>query len=232
MLMGDQVEPRRVFIEAERQGRQVPRRVPRCLSSRPEPSGRGRIEPRELEQEMRSSFLDYAMSVIVGARAARRARRPEAGPPPRPLRMWDAGYRPGRPYVKCANGRRRGDGQLPPARRRGDLRHARPAWRSRSRCATRSSTARATSARSTTTRRPRCGTPRRGSRARDRDAAGDRRRHGRLRAELRRVEARAARAAVPVPEPARQRLLRHRRRDGDEHPAAQPRRGRSTRSSR
>ena len=27
--------------------------------------GGGRIEPRELEQEMRSSFLDYAMSVIV-----------------------------------------------------------------------------------------------------------------------------------------------------------------------
>src|SRR5881394_2585727 len=26
----------------------------------------GRIEPRELEQEMRSSYLDYAMSVIVG----------------------------------------------------------------------------------------------------------------------------------------------------------------------
>src|SRR5919106_11850 len=30
-----------------------------------EPLGAGRIEPRELEQEMRSSFLDYAMSVIV-----------------------------------------------------------------------------------------------------------------------------------------------------------------------
>src|SRR5438105_3428736 len=30
-----------------------------------EPLGPGRIEPRELEQEMRSSFLDYAMSVIV-----------------------------------------------------------------------------------------------------------------------------------------------------------------------
>ena len=28
--------------------------------------GPGRIEPRELEQEMRSSYLDYAMSVIVG----------------------------------------------------------------------------------------------------------------------------------------------------------------------
>ena len=30
-----------------------------------EPLGAGRIEPRELEQEMRSSYLDYAMSVIV-----------------------------------------------------------------------------------------------------------------------------------------------------------------------
>ena len=30
-----------------------------------EPLGAGRIETRELEQEMRSSFLDYAMSVIV-----------------------------------------------------------------------------------------------------------------------------------------------------------------------
>ena len=33
--------------------------------------GPGRIEPRELEQEMRSSFLDYAMS-----RHRRRARCP------------------------------------------------------------------------------------------------------------------------------------------------------------
>src|ERR687891_1380192 len=30
------------------------------------PLGPGRIEARELEQEMRSSYLDYAMSVIVG----------------------------------------------------------------------------------------------------------------------------------------------------------------------
>ena len=55
------------------------------MSERTGALGPGRIEPRELEQEMRSSYLDYAMSVIVGARAARRARRPEAGPPPRPL---------------------------------------------------------------------------------------------------------------------------------------------------
>ena len=31
-----------------------------------EPLGAGRVEARELEQEMRSSYLDYAMSVIVG----------------------------------------------------------------------------------------------------------------------------------------------------------------------
>src|ERR1700712_4241284 len=30
-----------------------------------EPFGAGRIEQRELEQEMRTSYLDYAMSVIV-----------------------------------------------------------------------------------------------------------------------------------------------------------------------
>ena len=52
----------------------------------------GRIESRELEQEMRSSFLDYAMSVIVVARAAGRARRAEARAPPDPLR--DARARP------------------------------------------------------------------------------------------------------------------------------------------
>jgi DNA gyrase/topoisomerase IV subunit A len=38
-----------------------------------EPLGAGRIEGRELEQEMRSSFIDYAMSVIV-ARALPDAR--------------------------------------------------------------------------------------------------------------------------------------------------------------
>ena len=35
------------------------------LSDVVEPLGAGRIETRELEQEMRSSFLDYAMSTIV-----------------------------------------------------------------------------------------------------------------------------------------------------------------------
>src|SRR3989475_2607160 len=64
--------------------------------------GPGRIEPRELEQEMRSSYLDYAMSVIVG-RAL-----PDVRDGLKPVHrrvlysMWTNGNRPGRPYVKCA----------------------------------------------------------------------------------------------------------------------------------
>ena len=45
----------------------------------------GSIEPIEIQEEMEQSFLDYAMSVIVVAGAARRPRRPQAGAPPHPL---------------------------------------------------------------------------------------------------------------------------------------------------
>jgi DNA gyrase subunit A len=64
--------------------------------------GPGRIEARELEQEMRSSYLDYAMSVIVG-RAL-----PDVRDGLKPVHrrvlysMWTNGNRPGRPYVKSA----------------------------------------------------------------------------------------------------------------------------------
>ena len=64
--------------------------------------GPGRIEPRELEQEMRSSFLDYAMSVIV-SRAL-----PDVRDGLKPVHrrvlyaMWTDGNRAGRPHVKCA----------------------------------------------------------------------------------------------------------------------------------
>ena len=74
----------------------------RCLRSIPEPLGPGRIEPRELEQEMRSSFLDYAMSVIV-ARAL-----PDVRDGLKPVHrrvlygMHEAGMQPNRPYKKCA----------------------------------------------------------------------------------------------------------------------------------
>ena len=65
--------------------------------------GPGRIESRELEHEMRSSFLDYAMSVIV-SRAL-----PDVRDGLKPVHrrvlysMWTNGNRPGRPYVKSAN---------------------------------------------------------------------------------------------------------------------------------
>src|SRR3954452_10694142 len=64
--------------------------------------GAGRIEPRELEQEMRSSFLDYAMSVIV-SRAL-----PDVRDGLKPVHrrvlygMHESGMQPNRPYKKCA----------------------------------------------------------------------------------------------------------------------------------
>src|SRR5689334_21278905 len=64
--------------------------------------GPGRIEPRELEQEMRASFLDYAMSVIV-ARAL-----PDVRDGFKPVHrrvlyaMHLEGLQPNRPRVKCA----------------------------------------------------------------------------------------------------------------------------------
>src|SRR2546426_8251792 len=66
------------------------------------PLGPGRIEPRELEQEMRASFLDYAMSVIV-ARAL-----PDVRDGLKPVHrrvlygMHESGMQPNRPYKKCA----------------------------------------------------------------------------------------------------------------------------------
>src|SRR5215467_4753114 len=67
-----------------------------------EPLGAGRVESRELEQEMRSSFLDYAMSTIV-ARAL-----PDVRDGLKPVHrrilyaMHAEGLQPGRPRVKCA----------------------------------------------------------------------------------------------------------------------------------
>ena len=72
------------------------------MSDVTEPLGPGRIEGRELEQEMRSSFLDYAMSVIV-ARAL-----PDARDGFKPVHrrvlfaMHEAGLQPTRPRLKSA----------------------------------------------------------------------------------------------------------------------------------
>jgi DNA gyrase subunit A len=65
--------------------------------------GGGRVESRELEQEMRSSFLDYAMSVIV-SRAL-----PDVRDGLKPVHrrvlytMDEAGLQPNRPYKKSAS---------------------------------------------------------------------------------------------------------------------------------
>ncbi len=64
--------------------------------------GDGRVEPRELADEMRASYLDYAMSVIVG-RAL-----PDVRDGLKPVHrrvlfaMSELGLQPNRPYVKCA----------------------------------------------------------------------------------------------------------------------------------
>ncbi|HYZ78985.1 MAG TPA: DNA gyrase subunit A [Gaiellaceae bacterium] len=65
--------------------------------------GPGRVETRDLEQEMRSSFLDYAMSVIV-SRAL-----PDVRDGLKPVHrrilysMHEGGLQPNRPRVKCAS---------------------------------------------------------------------------------------------------------------------------------
>jgi len=67
----------------------------------PPPQG-DRVEPRGIEVEMQQSYLDYAMSVIVG-RAL-----PEVRDGLKPVHrrvlyaMYDGGYRPDRGYFKCA----------------------------------------------------------------------------------------------------------------------------------
>ncbi|GAA5144440.1 DNA gyrase subunit A [Pseudonocardia eucalypti] len=66
------------------------------------PSGGDRIEPVDIQQEMQNSYIDYAMSVIVG----RALPLVEDGLKPVHRRvlysMFDSGFRPDRSYVKCA----------------------------------------------------------------------------------------------------------------------------------
>jgi len=63
---------------------------------------RDRVEPVDIQQEMQRSYIDYAMSVIVG-RAL-----PDVRDGLKPVHrrvlfaMYDSGFRPDRSYVKCA----------------------------------------------------------------------------------------------------------------------------------
>ena len=139
------------------------------------------------------------------------------------MRLHGAPEQPWLPQVR--QDRRRGDGQLPSARRRVDLRHAgaplaglqhavppgrRPGelrlGRRRSACGD----ALHRSAPAGPGRRP-DGRPREG--------------HRRLRPELRRNDGRADRPSGADPEPAGERLVGHCRRHGDQRAAAQPPRG-------
>src|SRR2546426_2563108 len=85
------------------------RRTSRTWTSRPETKGTmaqnlfaGRVEPVQLEDEIQRSYLDYAMSVIVG-RALPDVR--DGLKPVHKRILWamlEAGYRPDRPHRKCA----------------------------------------------------------------------------------------------------------------------------------
>src|SRR3984957_14864106 len=73
-----------------------------------------RIEPVDIQHEMQRSYIDYAMSVIVG-RAL-----PEVRDGLKPVHrrvlyaMYDGGYRPDRGYFKCARVVGEGMGVSPP----------------------------------------------------------------------------------------------------------------------
>ena len=194
------------------------------MSDVTEPLGAGRIEPRELEQEMRSSYLDYAMSVIVG-RAL-----PDVRDGLKPVHrrvlwgMHDAGMQPNRPYKKSASivgevmGRYHPHGDSPiydslvrmaqPFSLRNPLVDGQGNFGS-------IDDDPPAAMRYTECRLTRLATEML------RDIDMDTVDFGPNYDESRREP---AVAPVAVPEPARQRLDRDRRRHGDEHPAAQPRR--------
>ena len=182
----------------------------------------GNIEPRGLEEEMRSSYLDYAMSVIVG-RAL-----PDVRDGLKPVHrrilysMHDSGLQPGRPHRKCANVVGGVMGNYHPhgdsaiydtlVRLGQDFAMRYPLIDPQGNFGSIDND----SAGGHAVHR---GAP---VAARHGDAPRHRRGHRRLRPELRRVAPGAARPAGALPEPAGQRLVRHRGRHGHQHPAAQP----------
>ena len=184
--------------------------------------------PISLEEEMRRSYLDYAMSVIVGPRAAGRARRPEAGAPARAVR--DA-----RARTTTGTGRTRSRARIV-----GDVIGKYHPHGDQSVYDTMVRMAQDFSLRyMLVDGQGNFGSvdgDNAGGDALHRDAAWRKIAHELLAdidketvdfgPELRRQGARAAGAAVAAAEPAGQRLVRHRGRHGDQHPAAQPERGR------
>ena len=182
----------------------------------------GNIEPRGLREEMRSSYMDYAMSVIVG-RAL-----PDVRDGLKPVHrrvlyaMHEAGLQPTRAYRKCArvvgdvmgNFHPHGDSAIYDtlARMAQDFALRYPLVDGQGNFGSIDDDPPA-AMRYTEARLARLAT----EMLRDIDAnTVD------FTPELRRVAAGAADPAGAVPEPARERLRRHRGRHGDQHPAAQP----------
>ena len=191
-----------------------------------DPGQHGRIEGVDLQTEMQRSYLDYAMSVIV-SRAL-----PDVRDGLKPVHrrvlyaMYDGGYRPDRNFSKSArvvgdvmgNYHPHGDSSIYDAL----VRLAQP-WSLRY---------------PLVQGQGNFGSPRQrpgGRHALHRvphglaghgDGARHRRGDRRLRPQLRRPHAGAARPAQPVPQRAGQRLVGHRGRHGHQHPAAQPARDR------
>ena len=227
MLMGDQVEPRRAFIEENARAVVEPRRRREVSDRWPATDviGGGNVEPRALEEEMRTAYLDYAMSVIVG-RAL-----PDVRDGLKPVHrrvlyaMNELGLGPTRSYAKCAqivgevmgNYHPHGDSAIYDAlvRMAQDFSMRYPLVDGQGNFGSVDDDP-AAAMRYTEARLARIATEM--LRDLDMDTVD-------FVAELRRLKPRAARPAGALPEPARQRLVGHRRRHGDEHPAAQPARG-------
>ena len=135
----------------------------------PPPPGGGdgnkNLVPINIEDEMRRSYLDYAMSVIVG-RAL-----PDIRDGLKPVHrrilygMHEMGLAPNRPTAQVRQDHRRGDGKVPSSRRCPDLRCVGAHGAALFHALSAGATGRETSARSTATRRRPCGTPKRGFRA-------------------------------------------------------------------
>ena len=276
ILMGEDVEQRRILHPAQRQGRPVPRHLshphdlerdarrpsatasmsdgapggrrstPTMTDGPDETADRRRAEspieqtlapdPRE-DRGDRPAGRDPAVLPRLRderhrrPRAARRPRRAQAGAPPRPLRDVRRRLPTGPRLEQVLPRRRRRDGSVPPARRLRDLRHPGPARAAVGDAAPlvagqgnfgSPGNDTAAAMRYTECRMA----PLAMEMVRDIDRG-----HGRLPAQLRRPRAGARRPAGALPEPAGQRLDRHRRRHGDQHPDAQPARGRRRPSS-
>ena len=88
------------------------------------PNGGTNLIPINIEEEMRRSYLDYSMSVIIGRALPRCPRRTQAGASPRALHAERDGPAAQQEIRQVRQGRGPGHGCLPSPRRLGHLRHA------------------------------------------------------------------------------------------------------------